>query len=109
MRGFGGMLSFGLDGGFGAVRRFLPALRLAHSAANLGSVETIVEFSLVGEPELHGALAGQGPEIWVIDTSTVPSPSRETTPTLAPASVSQTYCVPPSKLVSVRLIPSVPS
>ena len=42
MRGFGGMLSFGLDGGFGAVRRFLPALRLAHSAANLGSVETIV-------------------------------------------------------------------
>jgi cystathionine gamma-synthase len=42
MRGFGGMLSFGLDGGLDAVRRFLPALRLANGAANLGSVETIV-------------------------------------------------------------------
>jgi cystathionine gamma-synthase len=42
MRGFGGMLSFGLDGEFDAVRRFLPGLRLAHAAANLGSVETIV-------------------------------------------------------------------
>ena len=42
MRGFGGMLSFGLDGELAAVRRFLPALRLANGAANLGSVETIV-------------------------------------------------------------------
>ncbi|HSJ28433.1 MAG TPA: cystathionine gamma-synthase family protein [Acidimicrobiia bacterium] len=42
MRGFGGMLSFGLDGGLDSVRRFLPALRLANGAANLGSVETIV-------------------------------------------------------------------
>jgi cystathionine gamma-synthase len=42
MRGFGGMLSFGLDGGLDAVRRFLPGLRLANGAANLGSVETIV-------------------------------------------------------------------
>jgi cystathionine gamma-synthase len=42
MRGFGGMLSFGLDGGLDAVRRFLPGLRLANAAANLGSVETIV-------------------------------------------------------------------
>ncbi|MEX1271340.1 MAG: aminotransferase class I/II-fold pyridoxal phosphate-dependent enzyme, partial [Acidimicrobiia bacterium] len=42
MRGFGGMLSFGLDGELDAVRRFLPALRLANGAANLGSVETIV-------------------------------------------------------------------
>lgn len=42
MRGFGGMLSFGLDGGLDAVRRFLPGLRLANRAANLGSVETIV-------------------------------------------------------------------
>ena len=42
MRGYGGMLSFGLDGGFDAVRRFLPALRLANGAANLGSVETVV-------------------------------------------------------------------
>lgn len=42
MRGYGGMLSFGLDGGLDAVRRFLPGLRLANGAANLGSVETIV-------------------------------------------------------------------
>jgi len=41
MRGFGGMLSFGLDGGFEAVARVLPRLRLAHRAANLGAVETI--------------------------------------------------------------------
>jgi cystathionine gamma-synthase len=42
MRGFGGMLSFGLGGGLDAVARFFPRLRLAHAAANLGSVETIV-------------------------------------------------------------------
>ena len=41
MRGFGGMLSFGLDGGFEAVKRVLPRLRLAHRAANLGAVETV--------------------------------------------------------------------
>ncbi len=42
MRGFGGMLSFGLEGVLDAVARFFPRLRLAHAAANLGSVETIV-------------------------------------------------------------------
>lgn len=43
MRGFGGMLSFMLkENTFDAVRRFLPRLRFAHSAANLGAVETIV-------------------------------------------------------------------
>lgn len=43
MRGFGGMLSFKLkDDRFDAVRRFLPHLRNAHTAANLGAVETIV-------------------------------------------------------------------
>ncbi|MCA9942366.1 MAG: cystathionine gamma-synthase family protein [Anaerolineales bacterium] len=43
MRGFGGMLSFMLkENSFDAVRRFLPRLRLAHAAANLGAVETIV-------------------------------------------------------------------
>lgn len=42
MRGFGGMLSFMLKGGFDATRRFLPRLRYAHLAANLGAVETIV-------------------------------------------------------------------
>jgi cystathionine gamma-synthase len=40
MRGFGGVLSFSLRGGFEAVTRFLPKLKLAHRAANLGSVET---------------------------------------------------------------------
>lgn len=43
MQGFGGMLSFMLkDDTFDAVRRFIPRLRFAHAAANLGSVETIV-------------------------------------------------------------------
>ncbi|MGE4555959.1 MAG: cystathionine gamma-synthase family protein [Desulfovibrionaceae bacterium] len=42
MRGFGGMLSFKLqEDSLEAVSRFLPALKLAHMAANLGSVETI--------------------------------------------------------------------
>ena len=41
MRGFGGVLSFGLQGGFEAVKRVLPRLRLAHRAANLGAVETV--------------------------------------------------------------------
>ncbi len=39
MRGFGGVLSFMLKGGFDAV---LPRLRHAHAAANLGAVETVV-------------------------------------------------------------------
>jgi cystathionine gamma-synthase len=43
MRGFGGVLSFELkENSFDAVRRFLPRLRYAHAAANLGAVETIV-------------------------------------------------------------------
>lgn len=41
MRGYGGVLSFVLDGGFDAVRTFLPRLRYAHLAANLGAVDTI--------------------------------------------------------------------
>jgi cystathionine gamma-synthase len=41
MRGFGGVLSFMLEGGFSAVKTFLPALELAHRAANLGAVETV--------------------------------------------------------------------
>lgn len=40
MRGFGGVLSFALTGGWEAVRRFLPRLHFAHRAANLGAVET---------------------------------------------------------------------
>jgi cystathionine gamma-synthase len=43
MRGFGGVLSFTLkEDDFDAVGRFLPRLRFAHSAANLGAVETTV-------------------------------------------------------------------
>jgi cystathionine gamma-synthase len=41
MRGFGGVLSFAIHGGFDAVKSFLPRLRYAHLAANLGSVETV--------------------------------------------------------------------
>ncbi len=39
---FGGVLGFMVKGGFEAVRSFLPRLRYAHRAANLGSMETIV-------------------------------------------------------------------
>lgn len=41
MSGFGGVLSFALHGGFDAVKRFLPRLRYANLAANLGAVETV--------------------------------------------------------------------
>jgi cystathionine gamma-synthase len=40
--GFGGMLSFVLRGGYEQVKKFLPRLKFAHRAANLGAVETIV-------------------------------------------------------------------
>jgi len=42
MSGYGGMLSFLMKGGFEAMSNFLPRLKLAHMAANLGAVETIV-------------------------------------------------------------------
>lgn len=42
MQGLGGVLSFSLKGGFDAVRMLLATLRLAHSAASLGSVGTLV-------------------------------------------------------------------
>ena len=41
MSGFGGVLSFALRGGFESVKVFLPRLRYANLAANLGAVETI--------------------------------------------------------------------
>lgn len=41
MSGFGGVLSFALHGGFEAVKSFLPRLRYANLAANLGAVETV--------------------------------------------------------------------
>jgi cystathionine gamma-synthase len=42
MSGFGGVLSFELRGGDPAVRTFLARLQLAHRAASLGSVSTLV-------------------------------------------------------------------
>lgn len=42
MRGYGGVLSFGLANGFDAMKRVLPRLQLARRAANLGAVETVV-------------------------------------------------------------------
>jgi cystathionine gamma-synthase len=41
MRGFGGILSFSLDGGYDLVKKFLPSLKLVHLAASLGSVSTL--------------------------------------------------------------------
>ena len=40
--GYGGMLSFAVKGGLEAIKNFLPRLKYAHMAANLGCVETIV-------------------------------------------------------------------
>lgn len=42
MSGFGGMLSFSLKGGLETVNKFLPRLKYAHLAANLGAVETTI-------------------------------------------------------------------
>lgn len=42
MRGFGGVFSFSLEGGFQAVKLAMSKLKFAHRAANLGAVETLV-------------------------------------------------------------------
>jgi cystathionine gamma-synthase len=42
MRNYGGVLSFAVQGGLEAIARFLPKLRYAYLAANLGQVETVV-------------------------------------------------------------------
>ena len=42
MKGYGGMLSFSVVGGLDSIKKFLPKLKYAHMAANLGCVETIV-------------------------------------------------------------------
>ncbi|MGH7481281.1 MAG: aminotransferase class I/II-fold pyridoxal phosphate-dependent enzyme, partial [Longimicrobiales bacterium] len=42
MRGFGGVLAFSLNGGIDALRALLGRLRLAHRAASLGSVATLI-------------------------------------------------------------------
>lgn len=41
MRGFGGVLSFSLDGNYDMVKKFLTGLQLVHLAASLGSVGTL--------------------------------------------------------------------
>lgn len=41
MRGFGGIMSFALDGSYELVKKFLPKLQLVHLAASLGSVHTL--------------------------------------------------------------------
>lgn len=41
MRGFGGVMSFSLHGGYEQVSVFLPALQFVHLAASLGSVSTL--------------------------------------------------------------------
>lgn len=43
MRGFGGMLSFELKGGFASAKRFCEAVDLATLAVSLGGVETLVQ------------------------------------------------------------------
>ncbi len=40
--GYGGMLSFAVKGGLETIKMFLPRLKYAHMAANLGCVETVV-------------------------------------------------------------------
>jgi cystathionine gamma-synthase len=42
MMGYGGVMSFAVKGHFDSLSRFLPLLKLAHKAANLGQVDTIV-------------------------------------------------------------------
>ncbi|GAB3950261.1 methionine gamma-lyase [Spirosoma harenae] len=41
MTGFGGILSFSLNGGYEQVKAFLPTLKFVHLAASLGSVSTL--------------------------------------------------------------------
>lgn len=42
MKAFGGVLSFEVPGGLEAIARFLPCLKYAYMAPNLGQVETVV-------------------------------------------------------------------
>jgi len=41
MSGYGGIMSFELEGSYEAVKKFLPRLKLVHLAASLGSVSTL--------------------------------------------------------------------
>jgi cystathionine gamma-synthase len=68
MKGFGGVLSFSLEGGFEAVDAVLPRLKFAHMAANLGSVST-----LVGPPSTtsHVELSAEQREVLGIPESLI--------------------------------------
>jgi cystathionine gamma-synthase len=41
MTGFGGIMSFAINGGYDPVKKFLPKLRFVHLAASLGSISTL--------------------------------------------------------------------
>ncbi len=56
MRGYGGMLTFEVDGGEPAARRFAEALRLIAIAPSLGGVESLVS------PPIHTSHASLTPE-----------------------------------------------
>ena len=43
MKGYGGMLSFEMKGGFNQARKFVENVKLARLAVSLGGVETLVE------------------------------------------------------------------
>jgi len=43
MRGFGGMVSFEIEGGYDAGRRFVESVKLCRLAVSLGGVQTLVE------------------------------------------------------------------
>ncbi|HEV3305380.1 MAG TPA: cystathionine gamma-synthase family protein [Candidatus Sulfotelmatobacter sp.] len=57
MSGFGGVLSFAIQGGFASVKSFLPSLRYANLAANLGAVETVA-----GPPSTTSHVESSGEE-----------------------------------------------
>lgn len=47
MRGFGGMLSFEIDGDLGRTKKFCDSLKVALNATSLGSVETLVSIPVL--------------------------------------------------------------
>ena len=64
MRGFGGMLSFEVKGGFKPALRFVEGVRVATLAVSLGGVETLVEHAA---SMTHGTLTPQERELAGID------------------------------------------
>ena len=62
MKGYGTMLSFGLEGGFEAGRRMMNAVKLCALAVSLGSVESLIQhpasMTHAGVPRRHREEAG---------------------------------------------------